>query len=108
MAGPTGAPTSTPGPTPSSTEDNTPASSERVTAPNRVGPYQKSNDPSLTDEAKNILTEIKSGVPNSTSAVAAYYQSADKTQLVLLAAASGTVADPAGELNREFQSAGSI
>jgi hypothetical protein len=101
-ADPTSTPTPTPTPTPA------PTSRERVTAPSRVGQFQKSTDPSLTGEAQNILTEIKSGVPDSTSAVAAYYQNSNKTELVLLAAASGTIADPAGELDRQFQGATDI
>ncbi|MEV4760343.1 hypothetical protein AB0J86_35295 [Micromonospora sp. NPDC049559] len=58
----------------------------------------KSTDPDLQKTADELKAEYKSDVPDATSTVGAFYGTAEKEDLLMIAGASGLVADPTKEL----------
>ena len=74
------------------------ASKTRVTAPATLAGRAKNTDPQLQSAADAMVAEMKSTAKNETSAVGAFYGDPAKQDLIMIAAASGVMADPKKEL----------
>ncbi|MGC1212975.1 MAG: hypothetical protein WA890_17130 [Micromonospora sp.] len=75
------------------------ATKTRVTTPATLGGRAKVTDPELTSAAEQMLTEMKKDVPDATSTAGGFYGDPAKKDLVMIAAASGVMANPKGELD---------
>ncbi|MEU1605953.1 hypothetical protein [Micromonospora matsumotoense] len=105
---PTAATSPTPSPTPVETESPTPdptPSDEvddpgpiRLVTPTTLGGRSKSTDPELRRIADQMVRDMKSEVRNETGAVSAFYGSAARRNMVMMAGASGPVILPEQEL----------
>lgn len=78
--------------------DTVDAAKTRVVAPATLAGRPQITDPELKSVADAMVTEMKSTVQNETSAVGAFYGDPAKQDLVMIAAASGLMADPTKEL----------
>jgi hypothetical protein len=74
------------------------ATKTRVSAPDTLAGRPKVNDPRLQSAAEQMSAQIKKDVPNATSTVGGFYGNPQKKDLVMIAGASGVVADPRKEL----------
>ncbi|MFG2055127.1 hypothetical protein ACGFI9_13940 [Micromonospora sp. NPDC048930] len=74
------------------------ATKTRVEAPATLGGKPKVDDPKLAGAAEQMKTQIKSDVPDATSTVGAFYGDPAKGDLLMIAGASGLIADPKKEL----------
>ncbi|MFC4021860.1 hypothetical protein ACFOW4_28515 [Micromonospora sp. GCM10011542] len=74
------------------------ATKTRVVAPATLAGRPKITDPELQKVSDEMVTEMKSTVQNETSAVGAFYGDPAKQDLVMIAGASGVMADPKKEL----------
>ncbi|NYF57725.1 hypothetical protein [Micromonospora purpureochromogenes] len=93
------APTSAaPEPSPSE-EEAEPAPEIRLVTPKTLGGRPKNTEPQLRRIADQMVRDMKSGVRNETGAVGAFYGSAGKRNLVMVAGASGPVLFPEKELD---------
>ncbi|MEH0826337.1 MULTISPECIES: hypothetical protein [unclassified Micromonospora] len=90
--------TSAPEPTPSE-EEVEPAPEIRLVTPKTLAGRSKNTEPQLRRIADEMVRDMKSGVRNETGAVGAFYGSAGKRNLVMVAGASGPVLFPEKELD---------
>ncbi|MEU5720312.1 hypothetical protein [Micromonospora sp. NPDC047738] len=74
------------------------ATKTRVSAPETLGGRAKVDNPQLQAAATEMEAEIKKDVPDATSTVGAFYGDPTKQDLVMIAGASGVMADPKKEL----------
>ncbi|WP_319461014.1 hypothetical protein [Micromonospora sp. RTP1Z1] len=74
------------------------ATKTRMVAPATLAGRPKVTDPKLTSAAEDMSSEMKKNVPDATSTVGAFYGNPDKKDLVMIAGASGVLADPKKEL----------
>ncbi|MFI2667202.1 hypothetical protein [Micromonospora carbonacea] len=75
------------------------ATKTRVTAPATLAGRKQVTDPELTKLSDELVADMKSTVQNETSTAGAFYGDAAKQDLVMIAAASGVLADPKKELD---------
>ncbi|MGK5443041.1 hypothetical protein ACSNN7_14665 [Micromonospora sp. URMC 105] len=90
--------TSAPEPTPSE-EEVEPAPNIRLVTPKTLAGRSKNTEPQLRRIADDMVRDMKSGVRNETGAVGAFYGSAGRRNLVMVAGASGPVLFPEKELD---------
>ncbi|RZU74190.1 hypothetical protein EV384_2633 [Micromonospora kangleipakensis] len=74
------------------------ATKTRLVAPATLAGKPKVTDPQLTSAAEQMSAEMKKDVPDATSTVGAFYGNPAKKDLVMIAGASGVLADPKKEL----------
>ncbi|WP_406036676.1 hypothetical protein OG799_19710 [Micromonospora sp. NBC_00898] len=75
------------------------ATKTRVVAPTTLAGRPKVTDPQLTSAAEEMTSEMKKDVPDATSTAGAFYGNPAKKDLVMIAGASGVMADPKKELD---------
>ncbi|MFI7487439.1 hypothetical protein ACIBXA_03555 [Micromonospora echinaurantiaca] len=75
------------------------AAKTRVVAPATLAGRPQITDTELASLSEQMVSEMKSTVQNETSAVGAFYGDPAKQDLVMVAAASGLIADPKKELD---------
>ncbi|PZF87049.1 hypothetical protein [Micromonospora deserti] len=75
------------------------AANTRVVAPETLAGRPKINDAELQSLSDQMVSEMKSSVQNETGAVGAFYGDPANQDLVMIAAASGLMADPKKELD---------
>ncbi|MEO3774261.1 hypothetical protein [Micromonospora sp. B9E7] len=75
------------------------ATKTRLVAPATLAGRPKVTEPELQAAADQMVTEMKSMVQNETSTVGAFYGDPAKQDLVMIAGASGLLADPKKELD---------
>ncbi|SCG67005.1 hypothetical protein GA0070609_4203 [Micromonospora echinaurantiaca] len=75
------------------------AAKTRVVAPATLAGRPQLTDTELASLSEQMVSEMKSTVQNETSAVGAFYGDPAKQDLVMVAAASGLIADPKKELD---------
>ncbi|MEV0152417.1 hypothetical protein AB0H57_01560 [Micromonospora sp. NPDC050686] len=90
-------------PSPSAEDDEEPEATAkfprvRLVTPKTLSGRPKSTDPELRALAAEMVGDMRSTVQNETGAVSAFYGSPEKRDLVMVAAASGLILDPATEL----------
>ncbi|MER7456963.1 hypothetical protein [Micromonospora sp. NPDC126480] len=71
----------------------------RLVAPKTLGGRAKSTDPELKALADDMVRDMKATVRSENSAIGAFYGSAEKQNMVMIAGASGFVLDPKRELD---------
>ncbi|MFJ6197058.1 hypothetical protein [Micromonospora sp. NPDC092111] len=105
-AGPTSGPSGTPTETAAPTVEPTPSEEAdddlgqvRLVTPATLGGRSKSTDPELRRIADQMVRDMKSEVSNETGAVSAFYGSAARRNMVMMAGASGPVILPEQELD---------
>lgn len=79
------------------------ASKTRLEAPEKLGNRPKIKDGQLQTLANKLVTDMKRDVPEATSTVGAFYGNMAKKDLVMIAGASGRVADPAKQLDQAIR-----
>ncbi|MEU4712827.1 hypothetical protein AB0F73_04045 [Micromonospora purpureochromogenes] len=82
-----------------SEEEVEPAPDIRLVTPKTLAGRPKNTEPQLRRIADEMVRDMKSGVRNETGAVGAFYGSAGKRNLVMVAGASGPVLFPEKELD---------
>ncbi|MER6595696.1 hypothetical protein ABT214_28350, partial [Micromonospora purpureochromogenes] len=82
-----------------SEEEVEPAPNIRLVTPKTLAGRPKNTEPQLRRIADEMVRDMKSGVRNETGAVGAFYGSAGKRNLVMVAGASGPVLFPEKELD---------
>lgn len=82
------------------------ASKTRVAAPATLAGRAKSTDPALLNGATQLEAELKKSLPDATSTAGAFYGTAAKKDLVMIAAASGINANPSKTLDDTVKGAG--
>ncbi|MEU5787310.1 hypothetical protein ABZ754_06200 [Micromonospora purpureochromogenes] len=82
------------------------ATKTRVVAPATLAGRAKSTEPALLNGAKQLETELKNSLPDATSTVGAFYGTAAKKNLVMIAAASGLNTNPTKTLDDTIKGAG--
>lgn len=87
-------------------KDAVEATNTRVTAPATLAGRPKITEPQLQAAVDSMMAEMKSTVQNETSTAGGFYGDMTKQDLVMIAAASGLVADPKKELDDAVSSAG--
>ncbi len=75
------------------------AAKTRLVEPETLGGRPKATDPQLLSAADELKTGINGVVPGATSVIGGIYGDPAKQDLVLIAGASGLLADPKKELN---------
>ncbi|MER5703234.1 hypothetical protein ABT023_14995 [Micromonospora sp. NPDC002296] len=80
------------------------ATNTRVTAPATLAGRPKATQPELQAAVDTMIAQMKSTVQNETSTAGAFYGDMAKKNLVMIAAASGLLADPKKELDAAFTS----
>ncbi|MEV0807897.1 hypothetical protein [Micromonospora sp. NPDC050200] len=90
--------TSAPEPSPSE-EEVEPAPEIRLVTPKTLAGRSRNTEPQLRRIADEMVRDMKSGVRNETGAVGAFYGSAGKRNLVMVAGATGPVLFPEKELD---------
>ncbi|MEU3456028.1 hypothetical protein ABZ671_20895 [Micromonospora sp. NPDC006766] len=75
------------------------ATKTRLVEPETLGGRPKATDPNLQAAASELKTEINGVVPGATSVIGGIYGDPAKEDLVLIAGASGLLADPKKELD---------
>ncbi|MEH0842038.1 hypothetical protein V6U81_06555 [Micromonospora sp. CPCC 205711] len=75
------------------------ATNTKVVAPTTLAGRKQITDPELKALSDQMVTEMKSSVQNESGAVGAFYGDPAKQDLVMIAAASGLLADPKKELD---------
>ncbi|GAB3335482.1 hypothetical protein RMN56_03255 [Micromonospora halotolerans] len=74
------------------------ATKTRLVEPPTLAGRAKVNDPALQTAATQMKSEIAKDVPNATSTAGAFYGDPKKKDLVMIAGASGVIADPQKEM----------
>ncbi|MFE9956676.1 hypothetical protein [Micromonospora sp. NPDC005299] len=74
------------------------ATKTRLVEPATLAGRPKVNEPDLQTAATQMKSEIAKDVPNATSTVGAFYGEPAKKDLVMIAGASGVIADPQKEM----------
>ncbi|MEH1058199.1 hypothetical protein V6U89_23690 [Micromonospora sp. CPCC 206171] len=97
--GVSGAAPTTAAPEPSPSEEVEPAPEIRLVTPKTLAGRSRNTEPQLRRIADEMVRDMKSGVRNETGAVGAFYGSAGKRNLVMVAGASGPVLFPEKELD---------
>ncbi|MEV0807898.1 hypothetical protein [Micromonospora sp. NPDC050200] len=87
-------------------KDTVDATKTRVVAPATLAGRAKSTDPALLNGAKQLETELNKSLPDATSTAGAFYGTATKKNLVMIAAASGLNANPSKTLDDTIKGAG--
>jgi hypothetical protein len=87
-------------------QDAVEATKTRVVAPETLAGRPKITDPSLQAVADDMVADMKSEITNETGAVGAFYGNPEKKDMVMIAAASGRVIDPAKEVDEGIQALG--
>ncbi|MEV0722414.1 hypothetical protein AB0I37_06520 [Micromonospora purpureochromogenes] len=82
------------------------ATKTRVVAPATLAGRAKSTEPALLKGATQLETELKSSLPDATSTVGAFYGTAAKKNLVMVAAASGLNTNPTKTMDDTIKGAG--
>ncbi|MEU8261218.1 hypothetical protein AB0C02_11440 [Micromonospora sp. NPDC048999] len=80
-------------------KDAVDATKTRLVEPETLGGRAKATDPDLQAAANELKTEINGVVPGATSVIGSIYGDPAKQDLVLIAGASGLMADPKKELD---------
>ncbi|WP_229401260.1 YppG family protein [Micromonospora okii] len=75
------------------------ATKTRVTAPATLAGRPKVTEPQLQAAVDTMIAQMKSTVQNETSTAGGFYGDLQKQDLVMIAAASGLLADPTKELD---------
>lgn len=83
------------------------AANTRVVAPDTLGGRPKLTDSNFQSLSDELLTGMKSDVPEATGHVGAFYGDPQNDDMVMIAAISGLIKDPAEELDRLVDGAGS-
>ncbi|MEU9823569.1 hypothetical protein [Micromonospora chersina] len=74
------------------------ATKTRLVEPPTLAGRPKVTEPQLQQAATQMKSEIAKDVPNATSTVGAFYGEPEKKDLVMIAGASGVIADPKKEM----------
>ncbi|MFG2107872.1 hypothetical protein [Micromonospora chersina] len=74
------------------------ATKTRLVEPATLAGRPKVSEPQLQQAATQMKSEIAKDVPNATSTVGAFYGEPEKKDLVMVAGASGVIADPKKEM----------
>ncbi|MFI7280897.1 hypothetical protein ACIBOV_11580 [Micromonospora chersina] len=74
------------------------ATKTRLSEPATLAGRPKVTEPQLQQAATQMKSEIAKDVPNATSTVGAFYGEPEKKDLVMIAGASGVIADPKKEM----------
>ncbi|MCP3782398.1 hypothetical protein NLX85_03335 [Micromonospora sp. A3M-1-15] len=74
------------------------ATKTRLVEPPTLAGRPKVSEPQLQQAATQMKSEIAKDVPNATSTVGAFYGEPEKKDLVMIAGASGVIADPKKEM----------
>ncbi|MEU1686330.1 hypothetical protein [Micromonospora sp. NPDC005707] len=74
------------------------ATKTRLVEPTTLAGRSKVSEPQLQSVASQMKSEIAKDVPNATSTVGAFYGNPAKKDLVMIAGASGVIADPKKEM----------
>ena len=82
------------------------AAKTQVVAPATLAGRPKITEPTLQTVADNMVADMKSSITNETGAVGAFYGDPAKKDMVMIAAASGRVIDPAKEVDEGIQGLG--
>lgn len=80
-------------------DDVVQATRTRLVTPEKLSGRPKITDPELQSIADEITTGMKQEVPEANSTVAAFYGDPEKQDMIMVAGASGLIADPAKELD---------
>ncbi|MGC5017660.1 hypothetical protein [Micromonospora sp. DT47] len=80
-------------------KDTVDAANTKVAAPTTLAGRKQISDPELKALSDQMVAEMKSSVQNETGAAGAFYGDPAKQDLVMIAAASGLMADPKKELD---------
>jgi hypothetical protein len=80
------------------------AANTTVSAPETLAGKPKITDPQLQAAADQMVSTLKTEVPDARDTVAAFYGDPAKQDLVMLVAVSGLIADPGKELDDTFTS----
>ncbi len=75
------------------------ATKTRVVAPTTLAGRPKVTEPQLQSAAEEMVAEMRKDVPDATSTVGGFYGNPAKKDLVMIAGASGVMADPKKELD---------
>lgn len=81
------------------------ATRTRLVAPATLAGRPKLNEPSLQSAADEMVSTMKTGMKGETSTVAAFYGNVAKKDMVMIAGASGVLADPKKELDEALKGA---
>jgi hypothetical protein len=82
--------------------DRVEAASTRVVAPETLAGRSKITQPDLQVASDAMVAGLKADMPDATSTVAAYYGDVLAGDLIMIAAVSGIVANPAAEVDQTF------
>ena len=78
------------------------ATQTRVVAPDTLAGRAKVTQPELQAASETMVADLRSELPDATSAVGAFYGDVLTGDLIMIAAVSGLVADPAKEVDESF------
>jgi hypothetical protein len=82
------------------------ATQTRLVAPETLAGRPKITKPELQAAADQMVTGMKTSLPGATSTVGAFYGDPAKQDMVMIAGASGLIADPEKQLNDSITSMG--
>ena len=82
--------------------DRVDAASTRVVAPETLAGRPKVTQPELQTASDTLVANLKTNMPDATSTVGAFYGDVLAGDLIMIAAVSGIVANPAAEVDKSF------